>query len=660
MIRSGTYFRYDINALRAIAVIAVVCYHYKVGLLGGGFSGVDVFFVISGYLMTGIIRKSQEQHTFSYFHFLRKRLQRIAPALIFLVLLISLAGFFIYFPRDFKINAGSALASLLFYSNIQYLTTGYFDTVSELNIFLHTWSLSVEFQFYLLYPLLLIALRKRLNTVALEIFIPLTVFFFAVSVLLSASHPVWSFYLLPTRSWELLAGTLVFFVKERFSASYYSKYLALTGYILLATCFVTLKSTMIWPGLYTLLPVAATCMVIYANHKFLILETKLIQLTGQISYSLYLWHWPVFVIARYTGFEITPLSQVVLLLISFVMASMSYKLIEDRPPAAGRLVVVTALSLLIVFCCTRFNLNQIMFRHKTLAIADYEVTHTQEKQAQFSEGKCFISGESFKTYDKALCLGITADRPNILLIGDSHAAQLSASLRKLLEARHINLLQSTASGCLPLLRNYGSGGCTRLIDYIYRDFIVHHAAHIDGVLLTANWARGNYDKEILTDDLSTTLRYLKKYKLKVLLIGQTECYTIPYPDIVAREVQYNTKVSQYYINPEGLLVNKILRTDFPEYYVNIYNAGPAPGLKLNQVPYLFDENHMSPYGADLALARIFADPLTIRFFAAARQSRALRPASPVVAKPATPKSRAKPSAAVSSSLPPQNQETTRR
>ena len=157
-------FRYDINALRAIAVLSVIFYHYQFPFLSGGFAGVDIFFVISGFLMSKLILTGLEKQVFSYPAFLWRRIQRIVPALLFLILLVSLTGFLIYFPWDLKASSINALGSLFFYSNILYLhTASYFDASSALNIYLHTWSLSVEFQFYLLYPLLLIGLHTVIN-----------------------------------------------------------------------------------------------------------------------------------------------------------------------------------------------------------------------------------------------------------------------------------------------------------------------------------------------------------------------------------------------------------------------------------------------------------------------------------------------------------------
>src|SRR4051812_13526812 len=163
-IMSKANFRYDINVLRAFAILGVMFFHYKVPLFQGGFSGVDIFFVISGYLMSRIIINSIDRREFSFKDYLGKRLKRIVPALLFLIFVLAIVGFFLYLPEDYKINQKNATSSLLFFSNISYfLNSNYFDPSSDTNILLHTWSLSVEWQFYLIYPFFLLLLYRLIK-----------------------------------------------------------------------------------------------------------------------------------------------------------------------------------------------------------------------------------------------------------------------------------------------------------------------------------------------------------------------------------------------------------------------------------------------------------------------------------------------------------------
>jgi len=606
-------FRYDINALRAIAVLSVIFYHYQFPFLSGGFAGVDIFFVISGFLMSKLILTGLEKQVFSYPAFLWRRIQRIVPALLFLILLVSLTGFLIYFPWDLKASSINALGSLFFYSNILYLhTASYFDASSALNIYLHTWSLSVEFQFYLLYPLLLIGLHTVINQKPWQILTIglLTISFFTMSVILTTTQPIYSFYLLPSRSWELLAGAMVFLLGNFKPGRLVRQIFAGAGYLILGAGLVLLDSKLPWPGYYTAIPVLGTSVIIIADYNDgAVFKNQVIQFFGKISYSLYLWHWPVYVFSQYLGFDNSVIVKLSLIALSIMLAFLSYTFIEQKKISYKTLVIAFASMGAFLLIGSQFQINRFIFKKLSLEIAEYENTHMSERNQQFSEGKCFLSKGKFADFDKAFCLHLQAGRKNLLLIGDSHGAELSQSLKKALSLRGINLIQATASGCLPLVRNYGLTHCTKLIDYIYRDFILKNKEHIDGIILSANWARGHYDKAVLFDDLDNTITYLNKYNFKIILLGQTEVYRIPYPYIAAREIQFHLKSSKNYRDPQVADLNKLLQKTFFKYYVPIY-TDESPDLLSGGIPYFFDENHLTKYGADLATTKILAHPLT--------------------------------------------------
>ena len=605
-------FRYDINALRAIAVLSVIFYHYQFSFLSGGFAGVDIFFVISGFLMSKIILTGLEKGVFSYSAFLRRRIDRIVPALIFLILLVSLSGFLFYFPWDLKTNSINALGSLFFYSNMLYLhTASYFDALSALNIYLHTWSLSVEFQFYLLYPLLLIGLhafikqkRRLIITIGL-----LTISFFIGSVILTKAQPVYSFYILPSRSWELLAGAMAFLLSDFRPGRLARQILACAGYLILGAGLILLDSKFLWPGYYTVIPVLCTSVIIIADYNDgVIFKNHVIQFFGKISYSLYLWHWPVYVFSQYMGFENSASVKLTLITLSIMLASVSFTFIEQKKISYKSLVIAFASVATFLVIGSQFQINRFMFKKSALEIAEYKSTHMGERHQQFSEGKCFLSKGKLSDYDKGFCLHVDPSRKNLLLIGDSHGAELSQSLRKALSLRGINLIQATASGCLPLVRNFGLSHCTQLIDYIYRDFIPKNKNHIDGIILSANWARGHYDKEILFYDLDNTITYLNKYNFNIILLGQTEVYRIPFPYIAARQVQFHMKSSKNYLDPQAADLNRLLQKGFSKYYVPIYTE-ESPNLLADKIPYFFDENHLTDYGANLATSKILAHRL---------------------------------------------------
>jgi len=205
-------FRKDINGLRAIAVVFVVLFHFFPHYFSGGFVGVDIFFVISGYLMTKIICGKLDNENFSLIQFYLARVRRIFPALLLLLLVILIFGWFYFSPPDFRTFGKQFASSATFLSNIVYwMDSGYFSAVSRDNWLLHTWSLSVEWQFYILYPIALMLLYKTFNGLRFYIgFIVATVLLFILSVITSVTDPDMSFYLLPFRAWEMMVGNCSF------------------------------------------------------------------------------------------------------------------------------------------------------------------------------------------------------------------------------------------------------------------------------------------------------------------------------------------------------------------------------------------------------------------------------------------------------------------
>lgn len=611
-------FRYDINALRAIAILGVLFYHYKVNFFFGGFAGVDVFFVISGYLMSKIIITSINRNEFSFKDYFGKRLKRIVPALLFLISAFVLIGFFIYLPQDYQTNQKNAAGSVAFLSNIWYWqNSNYFDASSETNIFLHTWSLSVEWQFYLLYPVVLLMLSRVFKSKLsyLLFFTISTILIFIFSVKFTGSKPVASFYLLPTRSWEMMFGGIAFLSEGLISSYRWRKTLAIVGYIVIIANFLLLRTYMPWPGIYTILPVFATFLVIIANYNdFKVIKHEIIQFVGKISYSLYLWHWPVYVVAQYFGIGINWQSIILFTIISVFLGYISFKYIESIRFISNK-PIIAAMTILFISTASLsyFNANNVVFKPKTLEIANYRINHKNERAKQMSSGVCFLADiNNIKKLDKEQCLCIEKNKKNILLIGDSHGAHLSQSLRERLEDKNMHLLQVTGSGGLPTLKSTRINGYNKLMKYVYSDFIVNNKNKIDGVIICANWVNAktwNISPEELLNNINETITYLNKYHIKSIIIGQNEIYTIPYSTIAAQESQYNIRVSNKYLVKDAFEINNFLYKNLRPYYVNIINTNNTPPLSSDNVPYMDDENHYTKYGADIATDKMLSDPV---------------------------------------------------
>ena len=351
-------FRQDINGLRAWAVMAVVLYHFGVTGISGGFAGVDVFFVISGYLMCGIISSGIERGEFSVWRFYLARARRIFPALIVLCMVALVFGWFFLMPEEYKLLGKHARESLTFSSNLRYFEeSGYFDVASQEKWLLHTWSLSVEWQFYLILPLVLMLVGKllpgrRAITTVLGVF-------FVVSLGLclwrTSVAPSEAFYMLQTRAWEMLAGALVFMFGHRGLPDGLRRALELAGFVLILATIVLLDKQSIWPGWRAILPVAGAALVLLAARGHSVWTANLpAQWLGTRSYSIYLWHWPLVVALAYLELLSDPLWIAVAIAVSLLLGHLSYVLIEI--PARQRLSLLSAgRAGIVVVCCWRWR-----------------------------------------------------------------------------------------------------------------------------------------------------------------------------------------------------------------------------------------------------------------------------------------------------------------
>lgn len=325
-------FRPDINGLRAIAVLGVVLFHFLGKALPGGFAGVDVFFVISGFLMTSIVFRGLENNKFGILNFYRARTKRIVPALSVLCLILLVVGWFFLHPHDYHALAKHTLGTLTFSSNFLYLKeSGYFDEASREKWLLHTWSLSVEWQFYLLYPIVVVLLGKIFRLPALRaILIGGAVASFCVCVYATGRWPSSAFFLLPTRAWEMLAGGLAYLYPRALTTS--AKRLAEgCGLILILASYIGFSEANVWPGYLALVPVTGTLLIITAHRRESWLTgNPVVQWIGTSSYSIYLWHWPCVVWLNYVGKGEDPVYVGMGLLLSFGFGTLSYYLVEKR------------------------------------------------------------------------------------------------------------------------------------------------------------------------------------------------------------------------------------------------------------------------------------------------------------------------------------------
>jgi peptidoglycan/LPS O-acetylase OafA/YrhL len=326
-------YRSEIDGLRAIAVIPVILFHAELSLFSGGFVGVDVFFVVSGYLITSIILGELADNNFSLINFYERRARRILPALFFVVLCCVLPALFILLPIDLVDFGKSLIAIPTFLSNVLFWSErGYFGGATELKPLIHTWSLAVEEQFYVIFPIVLIGLWKFSRSwIGPFLLITITVSLF-LSWFLTDLHFETAFYLPFSRAWELMLGAAVaYFSKEvAIFSKLYGANLSIIGLLLIFYAVFFFDQTTVFPGISAMVPVMGTLLIIIAYPKnnlvFRTLSSPVLVKIGLLSYSLYLWHQPVFVFMRHLN--LSEHIAVIGIPLSFILSMFTYRFIE--------------------------------------------------------------------------------------------------------------------------------------------------------------------------------------------------------------------------------------------------------------------------------------------------------------------------------------------
>ena len=476
-------YRPEIDGLRAIAVGAVILYHAQITILGyqpfkGGFIGVDIFFVISGYLITSIILKELvTTGTFSFKHFYERRIRRILPALLF-VMLVSLPFAWMYLiPSSFIDFSKSILYSLGFSSNFYFHYSGqqYGAESGLLKPFLHTWSLSVEEQFYILFPIVLLITFKYFRKYLIHILILGFVISLGLADWGSRNHPSFNFYVLPTRGWELLAGSILAYFEinngHRSKNRILNLILPFIGLILIGHSILFFNDEMFHPSFYTLSPIIGVCLIIWFSNKdeliTKILSTKLFVGIGLISYSLYLWHYPIFAYSRIIEFiQGSSLNVLLLGIVILALSIFSYYFIE-RPARNknNKFKVVLSLVSILIFTLVVINFNIIKnngYKNRLPGILTSALSESPRSLLEQKNQTCLdLIGCKFN---------ITANK-KIFLIGDSHANSLSFDLKNKIVEKKFQFILYTMGGCLYFpefnLTNNKTSKVKRECDYNY-------------------------------------------------------------------------------------------------------------------------------------------------------------------------------------------------
>ncbi|RWB09832.1 MAG: acyltransferase [Mesorhizobium sp.] len=524
-------YRRDIDGLRAVAVLPVVLFHFGVSAIPGGFTGVDIFFVISGYLISGSLLDDLERGQFSIGRFYWRRARRILPALTFVILLASIAAWFILLPSDLHEFSLSVIAASTFWSNIYFWkTTNYFSIDAELRPLLHTWSLSVEEQYYIFAPILLYLIYRYVSKRWLTVLLPMAIGSFALAVIATSLAPTAGFYLLPTRIWELALGAMLMVRKPPVLASRLAADLiGLAGFALIAFGFVMISDSDPFPGYNALFPCIGTALLIYAGQdsadRPAPVATRVLRLAplvwvGLISYSLYLVHWPINSFVHYLSLKTVGVPTIIAMTVaSFALAAFSWKYVEQpfrhkRAYTAPLPIFAFSATAIVLLCAG--GLAGALGNGFPQRFPDFSTERI--RVGDWRNGICFNeNGTRIEDWNLADCTRTTGFATNVLLWGDSFAAHYVPGLEPNAQKIQANVIQYTYAGCPPDLTyfSYARPACTRFNE---RALSIIRDANIQAVILSGRWtdyqARG-------FDGLQKTIDRLRGMGVKVYTVGQS-------------------------------------------------------------------------------------------------------------------------------------------
>jgi peptidoglycan/LPS O-acetylase OafA/YrhL len=562
-----TSYRSDIDGLRGFAVLAVVCFHGFPTRVGGGFVGVDIFFVISGFLISSIIIESLQRDEFSFLEFYARRIRRIFPALAVVLIACMSFGWFVLFPDEYQqlgkyIGAGAGFVGNLVSLN----EAGYFDTSASFKPLLHLWSLGIEEQFYIVWPvLLLLSWRWRRGPIVIASVVLIISFLFNL-VLTTTNQPA-AFYLPVTRFWELMLGCILAIAQSRRTSvvapatflewikrpylrhrNALNEAVALLGITLIVAAVALINGNRSFPGAWALLPTIGTVLLIatgkttFIGHR--LLGNRALVHVGLISYPLYLWHWPILSFARILHYEEpSRMARTTCIAAAFILAELTYRFVE-KPIRFGALATSKSAATCVVLGMAG-GLGLVIF-----ALGGLPARFPAEVQMWFRDFRaeamvsndtvrCFIDpGKSVAVFTSE-CDGVDkANTPKIVLWGDSHAAHLVSGLREIMKTKSaFTLAQYTASGCPPILDfvTVRIPNCT-----LINEFVVRKIENLkpDAVIMAGRWdlydGSGGVGR-VDFDVIRKTVKKLKSMGVKhVVAIGQFPIWEVPPPKILAR------------------------------------------------------------------------------------------------------------------------------
>jgi peptidoglycan/LPS O-acetylase OafA/YrhL len=547
-----------IDGLRGIAVLLVLLFHLDISLFKGGYIGVDVFFVISGYLISSILINKIDSNTFSFKEFYLRRLKRLMPSMLFVVILSMIMAYFIFSIHVFEKTLKSSIATVLSVSNIYFFKeSGYFDSGSHLKALLHTWSLSVEEQFYIVWPLLLfltLKIKKTIYRILVLITIGAISLFFCEYYLTVNSSA--AFFLTPFRVFEFIIGTLIFWTNNFEFKSFAKESFSLIGVVGLISLSCFYDNKVVFPGINALLPCFFSAILIHntgqSKYVSIIYNNQIVRWFGKISYSLYLIHWPFIVFYKFLYSQDLDIEdQVILFITSTIVGFIICEFIEtpfrenkkNSKPSKTITYIFTTIGLILVFNVLILNFGSFIFKNRTTK--DYSLK-------QIEEGKNLRFKFCNDPFLNDIKLENTNHKKQVLIIGDSHAPDALNFLKLAYPDYDYRML--TEGGCPPmttvdlkLIDNHPpemKNNCYVLMDKIIKMNLSGYEFIVINVMF--EW----YKPENLLNYIN---ELKKKTNAKIIVFGNYIILNNDLPDLSAK----GKKITNKYIKSLGLYDNEL-------------------------------------------------------------------------------------------------------
>ncbi|MBV9760540.1 MAG: acyltransferase family protein [Acidobacteriaceae bacterium] len=642
VVKAGMRHRLDIDGLRALAVIPVVLYHAHLLRMPGGFVGVDIFFVISGYLITGLILGALGKGRFSIVDFYERRARRILPALFAVLAVTSVAAYLVLLPHNLRDYGRSLIATLFFFSNILFSKqAGYFDAPSEMKPLLHTWSLAVEEQFYIVYPLFLFLVARYLRKRYLLAIGAAFVLSFALSIRQLHADPAGAFFLAPPRAWELMMGGLLALnVLPELRHILARNILGLCGLALIFYSIFAFSPETPFPGYNALFPCVGAALIIYSgatqkSWAARLLSTKPLVFVGLISYSLYLWHWVLLFFARY--YLIRPLNRVqaaAFVAAAFFAATLSWRFVEtpvrNRNFASRRWIFAGA---------GLVSLPLAAFGGFAFVKHGFPGRYSGEAR-RLVDGADDIWKRRDECLSKICRVGVEDVPASFALWGDSHAGAVAPGLEQFALANHLSGYVAYQGACAPLLhlkRYDQSFDCETFNQKVFDYLRAHRVATI---FLEGRWAlyaegsrykeepgtpallaeggRPSQDYAVFEKLVPATLEQLQKLGSKVVIIASTPEVGIDVPTALARQllsgISFSLAPSTSAFMDRQRRAFQVLSDAAPKYSTEIVYPHRLLCDQTNCAvikdgrPLYSDDNHLSTHGATV-LTPIFEKAL---------------------------------------------------